>query len=545
MATDHQNLRLRVYLLWVDIWLSEDRFKGPCPTLPIQPVDELAKLFQDENLSQLLYRDRLSRVAFSFLHHVRVGNLTVAGICAPTCEDTDLLSEAYNPRSECCCDGDYPLADGVDLQRFLSQSDCKAIRNTMLAVAKVNARIGREWSGNGIFTPEKLFKAAEELVLANADSLPAPITCYGEFMLANVQAPDRRPDPPIDTDVSVFCELYPTVEQIKLCVDAKYFFAMACGAGRCDEGLARAIADSGNDILIGDYCEAADETTLRKLQRTGAAALAFLKLCNMAGAITDWQLGTLGAGIIQFRALGYYRDHAQGRIPGGLYGSRMTGNIIHRHIDIAIFNGIIPASVATGEELNEVQYNRLAKACSLINDLIDLRSDAMRKMRENTVLRGIRRNICEYLNRLLGHCLQVVCEVIYSGKLGAIVVMSFCNWALMASHHKLHELVTQTKPLSHHPQCNFDLELDSSSYERLLTALAPYGSLGSARGPSVFKTRTEMDRLFHVYRNQPGSMMAWLADSTRSVLHPSNLRRIVDVVHYQWEGTTGDVGYCP
>lgn len=122
----------------------------------------------------------------------------------------------------------------------------------MLAVAKVNARIGREWSGNGIFTPEKLFKAAEELVLANADSLPAPITCYGEPMVANVQAPDRRPDPHIDTDVSVFCELYPTVEQIKLCVDAKYFFAMACGAGRCDEGLARAIADSGNDILIGD-----------------------------------------------------------------------------------------------------------------------------------------------------------------------------------------------------------------------------------------------------------------------------------------------------
>lgn len=140
MATYHQSLRLRVYLLWVDIWLSEDRFKGLCPTSPIQPVDELAKLFQDEKLSQLLCRDRLSRVAFSFLHHVRVGNLTVAGICAPTCEDTDLLSEASNPRSECCCNGDYPLPTGLIYRGFspsriarLSATQCWPLQRSMPA----------------------------------------------------------------------------------------------------------------------------------------------------------------------------------------------------------------------------------------------------------------------------------------------------------------------------------------------------------------------------------------------------------------------------
>jgi hypothetical protein len=49
---------------------------------------------------------------------------------------------------------------------------------------------------------------------------------------------------------------------VKLCADAKYFFAMACGAGHLDEGLLRAIAESGNDILIGNYCEAADAKTI-------------------------------------------------------------------------------------------------------------------------------------------------------------------------------------------------------------------------------------------------------------------------------------------
>ncbi|PGG95252.1 hypothetical protein AJ79_10163 [Helicocarpus griseus UAMH5409] len=328
----------------------------------------------------------------------------------------------------------------------------------MLAAEMVSARKEREWTGNGLFTAEKLLRAAEELILVNTDIQPAPVTCNGRPMASKIQAPNHRPDPRTDTHASLFSKLYPTMEEIKLCADAKHFFAIACGAGSCDQGLARAIAESGNDILIGGYCEAADDKTLSQLQQV------------------DWQLSSLGAGIIQFRALGYYRDHARRRLPEGIYGSRMTGYIVHRHIDIAIFNGVLPASLATGEELDESRYNLLSEACSLINDLIGLRSDTMRKTRENIVLRGVRGNICEYLSTLLSHCLQLTCEVISSGKLGAIVVMSFCNWVVMASHHKLSELVTQTRQVLQRPACKYALESDTSSYRKLLATLAPYGS---------------------------------------------------------------------
>jgi hypothetical protein len=35
----------------------------------------------------------------------------------------------------------------------------------------------------------------------------------------------------------------------------------------------------------------------------------------------------------------------------------------------------------------------------------------------------------------------------------------------------------------------------------------------------------------------------WLADIVRVVLHPDNLRRLVDVVHLPWNGELGDVDY--
>lgn len=44
--------------------------------------------------------------------------------------------------------------------------------------------------------------------------------------------------------------------------------------------------------------------------------------------------------------------------------------------------------------------------------------------------------------------------------------------------------------------------------------------------------------------NSPQTRTAWLADSTRSLLHPTSLREIIDVVHFEWQGQTGDVEYC-
>ncbi|KAG6828127.1 hypothetical protein H0H92_009119 [Tricholoma furcatifolium] len=545
------SLRLQVYRAWVDAWLSTstststtDKPTTDASDASVPTLERLAVLLRDENLSQLQSDlAQLERIVTLFKHLVRTNQLTMGGRTPPSCDETSILSERYDPRTKCVCSGLYPVPLGLTVEDVVNQSGCHAIRNMVEAANTVNERLD-EWNIHDIFTKEKLRGAVAELVLANSDEQPPPRTCHGPVAeIPPIQAPDRRPDPRCDTELSVYHRLYPTDEQIKICADAKYFFAIACGAGLTDEGLARAIGDSGNDILIADYCEAAEEETLSTLQRVGAAAMAFLKLCNMAGVITDWQFECNVTLAIQFRVVGHYRDHARARAPGGVYGSRMSGLVVHRHVDLGIFVGVMHASVATGEQPTEKEYMELAEVCMLLNDLIDFRSDMARRQRENPVLRGVRGCLCEYLDGLMSRCIEKACKAIRYSRLQAFVVMAFCNWDLMSSHHKIFELVTGVREVAVYPCCEY-MSMSDGRYEQLLEALAVYGTLGD-QGPRVTKRRAEMDMAYHQIRLSPETHLAWLADCTRSLLDPVNLRKIVDVVHFEWKGHVGDVEYCP
>ena len=401
-----------------------------------------------------------------------------------------------------------------------------------------------EWNPRDLFTAHHLQNAVAEYVLSNAEEQAPPKTCLGPIpCLARIQAPDRRPNPNCDTEPSVYHQLYPTNEQIKLLADAKYFFAIACGGGLCDEGLAKAVAEAANNILIADYCEAADEKSLFLLQEVGVAAMAFLKLCSLAGLITDWHFNNNVAQTLQFCALGYYRDHSRTRRPSGIYGSRMTGMLSHRYIDLAIYVGVMNASIGIGEQITRVQYNLLVEACCYMNDLIDLRSDTMRKLRENVILRGIRGNLCTYLDGMILSCMQLSVKAIKSSPVSALVVMGISNWMLMESQHKVFEVFHAVRERNDSAMCNY-VSTSDGYYQQLLEALTNYGTLGE-NGPSVAKRRSDTDLLYHVHRTSPQRHRAWLVDSTRSLLHPVTLRKIVDVVHFEWQGQTGDVEYCP
>lgn len=425
----HGILRARVYFAWVDAWLAGFDDTKPGSLKAELTMDELAGLFQEENLLELLNSNKLRQAVQSFQQYHRDGHITLGGHQPPSCDETNILSQKYNPQSDCSCNGIYPVSSNTDDQADMCLTECNAIRNTLDAMQNVMDRPD-EWNGASLFSTERLEHAVYELALANDDIQPVPDTCQGLRMAAvipAIRAPDRRPHTHNDTTMAVNNQIYPTAEQIKLCADAKYFFAIAAGASRCDEGILHAVADSGNDILIGDYCEAADSATLSLLQRVGGAAVAFLKLCTLAGVVPDWLFENLATSIIQFRVLGFYRDHSRGRLPTRIYGSRMTGIVVHRHIDVAIFHGVMPAALATGQQLSEKEYLRIAEVCTLINDLIYFRSDTMRKQRENLVLRGIRGCLCNYLDGLLGRLLDTTTEVLQARTLGSQVIMSFCN----------------------------------------------------------------------------------------------------------------------
>ncbi|KAJ5719943.1 hypothetical protein N7493_006821 [Penicillium malachiteum] len=314
-------------------------------------LDELAKFFTEGNLRSLMRHDQLMEAVYSFKHHARDGSITYGGPKAPSCGETD-LSESYNPQMECHCDQEPYSKDGS----INSTQLCGAHQGMLDAMYRVLDRQD-EWNSVGT-----------------------------AHLIPEIEAPDRCPNPGVDGSKFIFNQLYPTPEQIKICADAKYYGVTACGVGLCDEGLARAIADSCNDVLIGDYCETADDKGLRLLQQTGAAAVSFLKLCNMAGRVSDWQ--------------------------------------------------------STGQQLTEQQFMKTVEACVYINDFVDFRGDTMRKQRENPILRGIEGNVCAYLDRMIAQCLDAVNEIMESSNAGALVAMGYCNWAILGSHHKVYELLS-------------------------------------------------------------------------------------------------------
>lgn len=539
---------LQAYLGWVDAWISS--YKAGTPMVEREPVlslEELIGCFKEGGLgASFPCAQNLDDAVHAFQYYLHRDQITLTlDRKRPSDPLLDVLSQNYDPRAECNCEGTYPVPKGMDIQ---AQSECQAVKNTVAVMQKAIAG-EKQWnSPKGLFTPEKLQAAVFEVIHANADERPAPQTCQGSdpaALIPEIQAPDRRPDSQCDSDWEVFRQLYPTAEQVKLCADAKHLCAIACGGSLINDGLARAVADAGNDILVGDYCEAADEKTISLLQRMGGAAVAFLKLCNLAGQVTDWQFQNLVACIIQCRVLGFYRDHARSRLPGGLYGSRMTGLVVHRHIDTSIYFCVLSASIATGEHLTEEAYMRLSEVCTLINDLTDLRGDTKRKQRENTVLRGIRGSVCDYLDGLIMRCLLLARKVIQSSKLSALVVLGYINWAVMASHHKIYELVHGVRSVKRYSACAYKSIEDSTPYDGLLKALEPYGSLGEKDAPNVFKKRVDMDGQYYKQRATSETQIAWMADIARSFLDPTVLRKVVDVVHWEWHGDVGDVEFCP
>lgn len=90
----------------------------------------------------------------------------------------------------------------------------------------------------------------------------------------------------------------------------------------------------------------------------------------------------------------------------------MTGLPVHRNIDLGLMVGVADASLATGQTINEAEFMQLMETCTLINDLLDLRGDIVRKQQENVLLRGFRGSACKYLDGSIAKCVKRAAELI-------------------------------------------------------------------------------------------------------------------------------------
>ncbi|KAF1935118.1 hypothetical protein EJ02DRAFT_389653, partial [Clathrospora elynae] len=485
----------------------------------------------------------MNNVVACFKTAAKARVVLLGGKTTPTCDACDVLSGNFDARVKCDCSGLFPVPSTFK-ENKLKSCGCMAIERMMDETDIVNSKED-EWNCTALFSAKQLSSAVAELALCHADIQPTPASCrgpQGELSWPEVQAPDRKPDPSIDLDEKVYNSLYPTHERIRLSADAKHFFAVASGVSLVDTGIQMAIADSGNDILIGDYCDAATEDRLVALQKIGGAAFAFLKLCVFAGLMTDWQFDHLVAQTIHFRVISYWRDHALARRPRGVYGSRMTGMEVHRHIDLGMTVGIVSASMATGQTMSAEDHKNLVDSCVLINDLVDFRGDTWRNQRENVVLRGVRGNLCRYLDDLNARTIGGASIMIRRGKIFALMVMCFCNWMLLSSGHKMFEILRGIKAIPDDQPCHYKSK-DDGSYRVLLEALEPYGTLGK-EGPNIGMKRKELQMLYSNHRQSADAHIKWMADVVRIVLHPDTLRQLVDVVHLPWSGELGNVNYC-
>ena len=532
--------KLGHYRRWVNVWRTVKPSALPAEHC-LEVVTKEGPLWIHTSDASSSDDERLHHLASCFKKAAKARSILFGGKVPPTCDECDVLSETYEARVECHCSGLYPIQNDLSLDDLLI-CGCKAIQH-MISMGVLVSSKENEWDSSTVFSSKGLFSAMTELALCHSDIRPSPFSCRGEQGdWPDVKAPDRKPNQAIDLDEEIYDDMFPTAERIRLSADAKHFFAVASGVSRIDLGIQMAIADSGNDILIGDYCEAAIDECLTMLRTDGAAAFSFLKLCVYSGLMTDWHFDHLVAQTIQFSIISYWRDHSRSR-PTGVYGSRMTGMEVHRHIDLGMTVGIVTASIASGQTMDAEEYRDLVDTTVLISDLVDFRGDTWRNQRENVVLRRVRGCLCSYLDELISRCVGGSAALINRGDIFALVIVCFCSWMLMSSGHKIYETLHGAHLISKDDQtCAYGSATDGV-YEELLKALHPYGSLGE-RGPSIRTKRKDLQTLYAKYKASPDDHIKWAAGVTRIVLHPVTFRRLVDVVHYQLTGELGDTDYC-
>lgn len=142
----------------------------------------------------------------------------------------------------------------------------------------------------------------------------------------------------------------------------------------------------------------------------------------------------------------------------------------------------------------------------------------------------------------MSRCIRGAATLTRRGDIFALNIMAFCDWMLIGSGHKVFEILRGTNPVGTNRPCNYNSKNDGA-YKQLLEALKLCPTLGE-QGPRVTMKRKDLQTLYAKHRLSSETHILRLADVVRVVLHPDNLRQLVDVVHHPWVGKLGDVASC-
>jgi hypothetical protein len=113
-----KSLRLDVYLAWINAWPFTPRLDMD-GVERIMSVNEMARLFKNENLLDLLKHERLKDIIGPFCYRVDSQEILLRGRIAPSCDETNNLRHRYDPRTKCGCNALYPVPLGTTFESLL------------------------------------------------------------------------------------------------------------------------------------------------------------------------------------------------------------------------------------------------------------------------------------------------------------------------------------------------------------------------------------------------------------------------------------------
>lgn len=132
-----RNLRLDAYLAWINTWLSSPSLDMD-DAKSIMSVDEMARYFKNENLLDLLNHQNLKDIIASFRYRIDSQEILLGGRIAPSCDETNILRHRYDPRTDCSCNGLYPVPLGATLESLLQHNNCAAVKKMVDMACLVN-----------------------------------------------------------------------------------------------------------------------------------------------------------------------------------------------------------------------------------------------------------------------------------------------------------------------------------------------------------------------------------------------------------------------
>ena len=131
--------KLAHYNAWTEAWSTIQPSELPPQEFLDAITKEGPRWLRDVDGTSPAPTDHMRKIIACFKTAAKAHLILLGGNVPPTYELCDVLSESYDPRTECDCSGLFPVSDSLDTTA-LTSCICKSIQRVVLEGEAVNSR---------------------------------------------------------------------------------------------------------------------------------------------------------------------------------------------------------------------------------------------------------------------------------------------------------------------------------------------------------------------------------------------------------------------